>query len=145
MGDIITPTLTSDTHLIRPSDTSEAYANRHKLVPFRQWINLTHEDSYIHGPFDFAVVRGRKTRDRIDQRDWDVLSKHTSMFQNEIPRFDLPTYSIHVDRGVHVTHRDDSTVAQLHSAVISDNVGDRRRYLWQKASDSDSSPAPRMV
>jgi hypothetical protein len=28
------------------------------------------------------------------------------MFQNPIPAFDIPTYSIHVDRGAHVTYHD---------------------------------------
>jgi hypothetical protein len=34
--------------------------------------------------------------------DWDILSKQTSMFHNPLPRFDLPSYSIHFNRGVHV-------------------------------------------
>ena len=115
IADITTPTISSDTHLIRPSDTSAAYAARHKLVPYRKWINLTHEDTYIHGPFEFATIRGRKTRDRVSQSDWDVLSSHTHMFQNEIPRTDIPSYSIHVDRGVHVTVHDESAVLLLQS------------------------------
>jgi hypothetical protein len=28
------------------------------------------------------------------------------MFQNPIPAFDIPTNSIHVDRGAHVTYHD---------------------------------------
>ncbi len=64
-------------------------------------MNLTHGDTYLHGPFDFAVVRGRKTRDCIGQDSWDVLASKTLMFTNWVPRFDLPMYSIHVDRGVH--------------------------------------------
>jgi hypothetical protein len=92
---------TMDAHLITPSDTSADRAARHHLVPVRRWVNLTHGDTYLHGPFDFAVVRGRKTRDRIGQDCWDVLATKTSMFTNQLPRFDLPTYSIHVDRGVH--------------------------------------------
>jgi hypothetical protein len=38
--------------------------------------------------------------------DWDVLSRHQSMFNNPIPRFDVPTYSIHIDHGAHVTFHD---------------------------------------
>jgi hypothetical protein len=41
----------------RPSDSSEDYANRHKLLPFCKWVNLTHQDTFIHGPFDFATVK----------------------------------------------------------------------------------------
>jgi hypothetical protein len=92
---------TMDAHLITPLDTSAERASRHHLVTVRSWVNLTHGDTYIHGPFDFAVVRGRKTRDRISQDLWDILASKTAMFTNRLPRFDLPTYSIHVDRGVH--------------------------------------------
>ena len=38
--DLMGPCLSCDTHLIRPSDTSEAYASQH-----RQYINLTHSDT----------------------------------------------------------------------------------------------------
>ena len=88
-------------HLITPSDTSEDRALRLHLRPVRCWVNLTHGDTYVHGPFEFAYVRGRKTRDRIDQPTWDALAAKSSMFSNPVPRCDLPTYSIHVDRGIH--------------------------------------------
>ena len=90
-----------DAHLITPSDTSEDRAAKHNLHPVRRWVNLTHADTYIHGPFDFATVRGRKTRDRVDQGCWDALAAKSSMFSNTLPSFTVPTYSIHVDRGVH--------------------------------------------
>jgi hypothetical protein len=92
---------TMDAHLITPSNTSADRALHHHLVTVQSWVNLTHGDTYIHGPFDFAVVRGRKTCDRIGQDSWDVLALKTTMFTNRVPRFDLPTYSIHVDHGVH--------------------------------------------
>jgi hypothetical protein len=92
---------TMDAHLITPPDISAERASCHHLVTVRSWVNLTHGDTYIHGPFDFAVVRGRKTRDRVGQDSWDKLASKTAMFMNWIPRFDLPTYSIHVDRGIH--------------------------------------------
>jgi len=61
LGELQSPLSTTDTYLIRPSDSSEDYATRHKLLPFRKWVNLTHHDTFIHGPFDFATVNGRKT------------------------------------------------------------------------------------
>ena len=100
-------------HLITPSDTSEDRAKRHNLRPIRCWVNLTHGDTYVHGPFDFATVRGRKTRDRIDQSSWDVLAYKSSMFSNPVPRCGLPTYSIHVDRGIH-------TIISKMIAVVQD-------------------------
>ncbi len=65
LGDIATPSSSTSTHLIRPLDTSKAHAAMHCLVPFRRRLNLTHSDTYIHGPFDFASINARKTRDRI--------------------------------------------------------------------------------
>jgi hypothetical protein len=100
------PNLSMDTHLIHPSETSDDYALRHKFLSFRKWLNITHLDTYIHGPFEFATIQGCKTCDRVSQDDWDVLRKYSSMFQNPLPRFDVPTYLIHVDRGGHVTYHD---------------------------------------
>jgi hypothetical protein len=97
---------TLDAHLITPSNTSEARAARLHLIPLRAWVNLTHGDTYIHGPFDFAIVNGRKSRDRVGQEAWDALASRQSMFSNPLPRFDLPTYSIHVDRGVYTVYPD---------------------------------------
>ena len=65
---------TMDAHLITPSDTSADRALRHHLVTVQSWVNLTHGDTYLHGPFDFAVVCGHKTRDYIGQDSWDVLA-----------------------------------------------------------------------
>jgi hypothetical protein len=92
---------TMDAHLITPSDTSVDRAARNHLVTVQSWVNLTHGNTYLHGPFDFAVVRGCKTCDPIGQDSWDALASKTLMFTNQIPRFDLLTYSIHVDRGIH--------------------------------------------
>ena len=117
LHDVWTPTSSSSTHLICPSDTSEAQANRNKLVPFRRWLNLTHTDTYIHGPFDFATVKGHKTRDRISQVDWDILALHSSMFHNAAPRFELPSYSIHVDRGIHIAYCDTPNISALRFAA----------------------------
>ena len=83
---------------------SEERAARHHLLPICCWVNLTHVNTFIHGPFDFATVNGRKTWDRVGQEAWDMLTAKTSMFRNPKPRFDLPSYSIHVDRGVHTKY-----------------------------------------
>jgi len=53
------------THLIRPSSQSPSYATAEGLLPFRQWVRLTNSDTYITGPFDWATVNNRKSRDRI--------------------------------------------------------------------------------
>jgi hypothetical protein len=122
LGELQSPLSTTDTHLIQPSDSLEDYANRHKLLPFRKWVNLTHHDTFIHGPFDFATANGRKTRDRISQPDWDVLKTHCNMFHNPLLRFDVSSYSIHVDRGAHVTFHSDAIARQL--LILAPNAND---------------------
>ena len=127
------PNLSSETHLIRPSDTLVDYALCHKLLPFRKWLNITHSDTFIHGPFEFATVRGQKTCDRVSQDDWNVLLRHVSMFQNPTPRFDVPTYSIHVDRGAHVIYHDQThcDILRIKASHTSEGLSNWC-YPWQK-------------
>jgi hypothetical protein len=53
------------THLINPSDLLEQLAKEHNFYPMHQWIMLTHESMYIHGPFGFAIIHGCKSCNRI--------------------------------------------------------------------------------
>ena len=70
-------------------------------------------------------MNGRKTRDRISQVNWDVLALHSSMYHNPIPHFDLPSYSIHVDRGVHIAYGDTPNIATLRFAA---DIGEECLY-----------------
>jgi hypothetical protein len=54
--DILAISTSANTHSLRPTDSSETYANRRKLLPLRKYINLTHTDTFIHGPFEFATI-----------------------------------------------------------------------------------------
>jgi hypothetical protein len=124
-GDIASPLDTTETHLIRPSDTSEQLAARKGLIALRQWVNLTHESVFLHGPFEFASISGRKTRDRVSTDDWKVLDGLKSQYDNPAPTFDLPSYSVHVDRGVHCTFHCPSICTQLRAAAVySQTTGD---------------------
>ena len=95
------------THLIRPSDQSKAYAAKERLRPFRQWVRLTNADTYVCGPFEFAIINGRKSRDRISEDNWNFLNKYNHMFANEIPSLQLPAYSVHCSR-FHISIEDES-------------------------------------
>jgi hypothetical protein len=119
-SELLSPLSSTETHLIKPSDTSVDYAHRHKLRPFCKWLNLTHLDTFVHGPFEFATVHGQKTRDHISQVDWDVLKSHLDMFHNPIPPFDVLTYSIHIDRFAHVQFHDATISCQLILAASAD-------------------------
>jgi hypothetical protein len=119
------PTSSTTMHLIRPSDISTAVAARILLVPFRRWLNLTHSDTFLYGPFNFATVNGWKTRNHVLQVDWDLLSCHKSQLLDPLPRFDLPLYSIHINLCVHVMIHEPTHAAAL--CAVS-------------ALDGDSSP-----
>jgi hypothetical protein len=118
------PLSTMETHFIRPSATSVDSAPHHKLSAFQKWVNLTHHDTFIHSPFD-----SRNTRDRVSQTDWNVLKSHCNMFHNQLPRFDIPSYSIHVDRRAHVLFHDTAIARQLIS-------------MASHASDTSGLPLP---
>jgi hypothetical protein len=87
-------------------DTSDSYVARHKLMPFKKWLNIRHLDTYIHGPFKFASICGCKTWDHVAQPDWDVLHWNKLMFNNPVPCFDVPTYLVYCNRGAHVAFHD---------------------------------------
>jgi hypothetical protein len=101
LEDITSPHSTANTHLVRPSETSESYASCHKLLPLGKWLNISHLDTYIHGPVEFAtIVIAFARRTGVSSADTSLCSAiqfHCS---------DVPTFSIHVDRGAHVTFHD---------------------------------------
>ena len=119
--DLRHPDQPHDLHLVKPSPTSTAFAIKNHLVVAKKYVNLLHEDTFIHGPFNFATHHGRKTRDRISQEDWDILKKYSSKFQNSIPSSDVPTYSIHVDRGAHTSFHDNNLCNVLISEATQSN------------------------
>ena len=112
-SDLASPCSSTDTHLVRPTDTSDSYASCRKLMPFRKWLNIRHLDTYIHGPFNFASVRGCKTRDCVAQSDWDVLHWNKLIFSNPVPRFDVLTYSVHCNHGTQMAFHDNATCTVL--------------------------------
>jgi hypothetical protein len=44
------------------------------------------------------------------------------MFRNPLPCFDVPSYSIHVNRGAHVTFHSDAIARQL--IILASNAND---------------------
>jgi hypothetical protein len=133
--DIQSPHPVLEMNLIRPSDSSASYATRHKLVPFCKWLHISHLDTFIHGPFEFALIRGRKSCDCLAQEDWDQLKWHSTMFGNQIPTFDVPSYSIHVDRGAHEVVLLKASCDDLMSACLGTPESPLDKlYLWQKVT-----------
>jgi hypothetical protein len=72
---------------------------------FRKWLNLI--------PFYFTSINGHKTQDHISQSDWNILKIRFDMFHHPLPRFGVPSNSIHVDCGAHVSFHDATIASQL--------------------------------
>ena len=109
--------------MVRPTTRSEAYAKSEGFTPFSQWVRLTNADTFIVGPFDFAIVNGRKTKDRISVKHWKTLSKYKHIFTNEIPCLKLPDYSIHC--------------GQFHTSFVSEPINTRIDALLALPSSPD--------
>ncbi len=113
--DLMGPCLSSDTHLIHPSNTLEAYAKHHRLLAFCWFVHLTYSDTYIYGPFDFATVHGHKICNCVCSVDWDILWPCTDTFHNPLPMVEVPTYSVHVDACTYTTFHDTSLSCNVSS------------------------------
>ncbi len=103
-NDMNQPMSLTESHLLRPSNNSKSYGCCHNLLPYRSYINITHTNTHISGLFDFATIHRRKSRDRVCQAQWDTMKLYCNMFNNPIPRFGIPSHSVHVDRGAHTIY-----------------------------------------
>jgi hypothetical protein len=105
-----------DYHLLRPDSYASVYAKENYLHPFCQWVNLLHESTYIHGPFEFATINGRITRDRISDKDWQQLSIAHNKYDDTPPDLDRPDFTgIQFSRNYHTSVTD----AAVHSRILA--------------------------
>ncbi len=135
-----------DMHLIHLSNRFVDYAQCHKLCPFWKWLNLTHLNTFIHGPFKFTSVNGRKTGDPVSQTNWDILKSHLTMFHNPLLRFNVPLYSILVDRSANVSFQDAAISCQL--VLSTSHAGTTPSTLtspWQKVMASQAYCPPLFI
>ena len=56
-----------------------------ELIPYREWVQIDDPAVAIHGPFNFATLNNRKTRDRISEADWLVLQNRKQYYQDQAP------------------------------------------------------------
>eukprot|EP00956_Cyclotella_meneghiniana_P018655 scaffold31221_cov77-Cyclotella_meneghiniana.AAC.1 len=107
-------------HLVRPDNYASVYAKENGLHPFCQWVNLLHESTFIHGPFNFAVINGRQSRDRISTDDWKQLTTCRSKYDNAPPELDTRDFNgIQFSRSYHSTVIDPNVEARVLSACFT--------------------------
>jgi hypothetical protein len=80
-------TLGSQYHLIPPTSVSSEIAKARNLVPYREWIYLSHAENLLHGPFDFATLNNRQTRDRLSDTEWQLLISAKDRYDCPPPAF----------------------------------------------------------
>ncbi len=142
-GKLQNPLSTMDTHLIWPSNMPEDYVAHHQSCLFWKWLNLTHHDTFIHGPFKFATAHGRKTQNPIFETDWDILKTHFDIFHNPLSQFDVQSYSIHIDHGAHISFHNAAISRQLvlTTSYVESTPG-MPNYPWQKVMASQAYHPP---
>jgi len=110
------------THLLCPTKQSPAYAVAEGLMSFRQWVRLTNADTYIFGPFDFAIANNKKSPDHVPEPIWTALGKFSHLFTNKVTNTDLPEYTIIQYSQSHTVYSDDSHNERLCAYLASSSI-----------------------
>ena len=71
------------THRIWPSAQLPSYAIAKGLRSFSECMRLTKTDTFIVGPFDFTVINGHKSKDKVLFTQRKVLSKLKHLFNTD--------------------------------------------------------------
>jgi hypothetical protein len=90
--------LSTDYHILQPSQYSEDTAKSMGLVPYREWIQIDDSSVTLHGPFNFATLNNRKTRDRISKMDWIVLQDRETLYHNPAPKLTQRIMSVDISQ-----------------------------------------------
>ena len=76
--------------LIRPAPEAAAYAAKNNLQKARIWINLTQPSVYIYEPFNFAIIHGRQSSDKISENEWKKLIANSKKYDDAPPKLTEP-------------------------------------------------------
>jgi hypothetical protein len=103
-------------HIIQPSDISSKIATKQDLTPYREWINIKDDSIIIHGPFNFATINNRKTRDRVSIREWEILIQSHNKYDNDSPILkDVPIQTVHWNETIQSCHLNQSVETRIHA------------------------------
>ena len=92
------PDHTTSYYLVKQTSESKRYAYSKGLYPYLQWVYLHHDETFIHGPFNFVITpNGRQLRDRVEHNDWSMLHDMRHMYKKKAPTLShtLGIISIH--------------------------------------------------
>ena len=101
-----------DYHILQPSQYSESVATSKRLTPYREWINIDDSDILLHGPFNFATLNNRKTRDRVAEHDWNILAQCKTKYDNFAPKITQRVMHLDITQPIYEQVRNDKEVSQ---------------------------------
>ena len=102
-------------HIIKPTICEEKYCVEKSLIPYETWSYIGQENIFIHSPFDFATLNGRKTKDRISEFDWKKLIQSKDEYHNHPPVLTAPRVSLHIDTPIYSSHTSVSISSKIQS------------------------------
>jgi hypothetical protein len=111
-------TILTSYHILQPSQFSERTATNKDLVPYREWINLSDPTVNLLGPFSFAIINNRKTRDRVPGPQWSQLQAQKTKFDNDAPVLRNRAMMIDISQPVYETITTDAEVARRCTAFM---------------------------
>jgi hypothetical protein len=111
-------TISTRYHILQPSQFSARTAMNKDLVPYREWINLLDPTVSLLGPFDFATINNRKTRDRVPGPQWSQLQAQKTKFDNDAPVLRNRAMMIDISQPVYETITTDTEVARRCTAFM---------------------------
>ena len=108
-------------HLVSPSKNEHSYCKKHSLVAHQEWTQLYDRATFILGPFDFARIRGRHTKDRVPSSIWTQLHSMNLKTDNNLPSVinALCGYICHVDTPFHSVHSSKSVTATINAVLLN--------------------------
>jgi hypothetical protein len=111
-------TISTRYHILQPSQFSERTARNKDLVPYREWINLSDPAVNLLGPFKFATINNRKTRDRVPGPQWSQLQAQKHKFDNDTPVLRNRAMMIDISQPVYETITTDAEVVRRCTAFM---------------------------
>jgi hypothetical protein len=112
------------------------------------WLTTLPAISYLHSkngwtwcietlsftaPLNFSLSKATRQQDHVSQTDWKVLKLQCNMVHNPLLNLDVPSYSIHVDRVMHVLFHNTVIARQL--ILMASHTSDTSGLLlppWKK-------------
>jgi hypothetical protein len=110
-------TISTQYHILQPSQFSSKTATDKDLVPYREWLNLS-DPTTLSGPFEFATINQRKTRDRVSSTDWSQLQSMQAKYDNQAPVLRNHNFLVDVSQPVYEVIAKDSEISARCTAFM---------------------------